>query len=325
MVHGLTEEKTKITLTRITLTLGSLYAENIGKKGTIVISAFTNLEFNIIDTTKSVFFKSNIINGQSDEYEVDCGFWKAKNDRLYMFCNIGENIPAGNYILNPGQTSGITYDDYSINFYQKTTLQFEKKDTNIIDLYSDEQTITLEKDKDIYDLTFKISSYNQEKIMLNYSVFPDCRQESNELLCQVTKNQLESMIMKNESSLAITYISDFGRSEKFPLIPMINVIDNINEKTDVYVGIKRLIENVAEFGTLIAYETNVTNIDNILMDFEAFKLPFSNNIDEDENCDCSFRKYDDTPLLIICFINIEGTNWLKEITEEIIIDEKNIK
>ena len=107
---------------------------------------------------------------------------------------------------------------------------------NIIDLYSDKQTITVEKNKDIYDLKFKISSYNQEPIMLNYLISPDCRQENNELLCQLTKNKLESILVNKESSLIIGYISYIERSNKFPLIPAIDVIYNINEKTDVYVG-----------------------------------------------------------------------------------------
>ena len=50
-----------------------------------------------------------------------------------------------------------------------------------------------------------------------------------------------------------------------------------------------------------------------------------NNNSGEQECSCSFRKYDDTPLLIVCFINNEGTNWLKEITEEKIYDNINIK
>ena len=61
------------------------------------------------------------------------------------------------------------------------------------------------------------------------------------------------------------------------------------------------------------------------MYFDTFKLRFANNNGGDKNCYCGFRKYDDIPLLIICFINNQGTNWLKEITEEIIIDNANIK
>ena len=109
------------------------------------------------------------------------------------------------------------------------------------------------------------------------------------------------------------------------MIPYIDVIYNDIEKINVYVGITKLIENVADHDTPIAYETNITNINNILMDSEAFNLYFMNDNGGEEDCSCSFRKYDAKPLLLVCFVNNEGTNWLKEITQEQIYDDLNIK
>ena len=42
---------------------------------------------------------------------------------------------------------------------------FKKLNKNIVDLYSEEQTIILKEDKEIYDLKFKIVSYNNEKFI----------------------------------------------------------------------------------------------------------------------------------------------------------------
>lgn len=136
---------------------------------------------------------------------------------------------------------------------------------NIIDLYSDKQTINVEKDKENYELKFKISSYNKEPIMLTFLLFPDCSQTNDELICKITKSQLENVLIQNESQLSVFYISYIERSSLFPLIPSIDVTYNNIEKTDVYIGITRLIENVCEYGTAIAYETDVTNINNVKM------------------------------------------------------------
>ena len=54
-----------------------------------------------------------------------------------------------------------------------------------------------------------------------------------------------------------------------------------------------------------------------------FKLPFESN-DRNTNCDCFFRKYDNYPLLIFCQGDIGYEFWLKEIKQEIIIENPNI-
>ena len=39
---------------------------------------------------------------------------------------------------------------------------------------------------------------------------------------------------------------------------------------------------------------------------------------------CSFRKYENSPLLLVCWVK-DGVFWLKEIKEEIILDNINFK
>ena len=48
---------------------------------------------------------------------------------------------------------------------------FKKLNKNIVDLYSEEQTIILKEDKEIYDLKFKIVSYNNEILIINMSYY----------------------------------------------------------------------------------------------------------------------------------------------------------
>ena len=48
------------------------------------------------------------------------------------------------------------------------------------------------------------------------------------------------------------------------------------------------------------------------------------NRDYEANFKCSFRKYENTPLLIVCWTR-DGTFWLKEIKNETILDDVNIK
>ena len=194
-----------------------------------------------------------------------------------------------------------------------------------MDLYSDKQSITVVEGKDTYELRFKIYSYNQDPIFVNYNLLIDCTQENNELVCPITRKQLDAILTKSESGLYICYTSYISEGERFPLIPKIDVIYEATQKTDVYVGITKLIEGVCESDTMIAYKTNVTDIDNVFTDLEDdFQLEFFDGTKTTEQ-NCVFRKYVDNPLLILCFVYNDGTNWLKEITQEKVYNNLNVK
>ena len=65
------------------------------------------------------------------------------DSQVYVFCNIGDDIPAGNYSLNFENISTFSYQYIDITFkqYASDNLNFEKLDKDIIDLYSEQQTI----------------------------------------------------------------------------------------------------------------------------------------------------------------------------------------
>ena len=71
--------------------------------------------------------------------------------------------------------------------------------------------------------------------------------------------------------------------------------NNYNNKIDIYIKITKLLENVADSGTYIAYETNITDISNIETNIEAIKLYFENERSSIKS-ECSLKKYDIYPL-----------------------------
>ena len=122
----------------------------------------------------------------------------------------------------------------------------------------------------------------------------------------------------------------YQKQTKQLLTPVLdnNIIEfqffNWNSKKDyIYVGITKLLENVGEHDTLIAYETNVIDLSKVRTDLESFNLMFESR-DEEKKSSCSFRKYENTPLVVVCWVN-DGVFWLKEIEEEIILNDINIK
>ena len=124
---------------------------------------------------------------------------------------------------------------------------------------------------------------------------------------------------EEQKFLEIEYLNHNYTIKRFPLIPKIDVIyDNI-QKININVLITKLIQNVGEHDTPIAYETNVNDIENIYMDSVDFELTFESE-KEEKKAGCFFRKYDNNPLLLVCFFNRVGEYWLKEITRDIIIE-----
>ena len=72
------------------------------------------------------------------------------------------------------------------------------------------------------------------------------------------------------------------------------------------------MEKTSETETTIAYKTNVTNFDNVQTEYKYFELEFNNSDSGTKPWQCSFRKYDDTPLLFVCFVaGKEGTHWFQ--------------
>ena len=108
-----------------------------------------------------------------------------------IFCNVDENIPSGSYYMNFSQSKPFIYQNYSIVIFQRNEqkLTFENQDSDIPDLYVDNQVIMYEENKDSYELKFKIVSYNKEILMLYYIIL-DCEPNEDELFCHLKKDDL---------------------------------------------------------------------------------------------------------------------------------------
>ena len=167
------------------------YNNEVGKKGTLIFDGgFHANDVDIIDHEKKSYFEIAI----SEKNKTNCGLWIQENRKFLVFCNIDESIPEGEYSLNLDRIS-FNYKEYIINLKASQLFTFKKLNINIIDLYSYKQTIILEENKEIYDLKFKIVSYNNELLIINYRyVLENCKQENNELICPITKSKLEEIL-----------------------------------------------------------------------------------------------------------------------------------
>ena len=297
----------------------------IGKKGAARLTTNFLDEQDLFDKsdieTESVF-STEILDTNQKNYTINCRLWKAENINLIMFCNFDEDIPEGEYSIS-FNNKVINYKDYEININTDADIKIKKIDSNIINLYSDKQVIDVEDGKDSYDLKFKINSYNQEKLFfmkeLIYTYLDKCETVNNELICPISKSKLEEIMSTNEEKFWINYIDNDYNFNKLSTVLEIKVNYNNIKQKDIYVNITKLLVNSTEQDTLIAYETNVTDISKVFTSTESFKMKFGG-----EERNCAFRKYEENPLLMVCWGPKENSH-LDEIVEEKVLNEINIK
>ena len=149
----------------------------------------------------------------------------------------------------------------------------------------------------------------------------NCSEQNNELKCLISKTEVEAIMYNSENDYKIGYFNGTDLVEVIDVIDVYKlfrwkIIYNLEEKTDIYVGITKLLVNSADTDTYITYETNITDFPIIFSDLDLF-LPFNVSEDEDEYQFCGFRKYDGYPLFLICETPEEDINYtLAEITTE---------
>jgi hypothetical protein len=307
------------------------YPTYVGKKGALALTTNFTDENNIFDKLNiesQTKFKTIITSSETKDYEINCRLFKYTEKPLTVFCELDENIPKGDYTINFNNIT-FKYNDKEITINSDEYFDFEKIDFLLPDLYSDIQNITVDKNKKSIELKFKINSYHNETIILfgkdqNSEILDNCKEENNELTCIIQKDILLEIMPNDTSLFNLAYSDNNSYNFQFYLNVEYIIINYYGiEKEDIFVGINKLIENKLGFGDFAIYETNVTNISNFRSGFNSFSLKFEG---VEENY-CFFRKYDDTPVLLLCGIRDYSTNemYLSEIENETIFDHINIK
>ena len=308
------------------ITLNYVVFKEVGIKGTII--AEVDDGFN--STSTALIFNGQIskVQNRSEYVRVGCGFYGVWNPKkYYVFCKVDNKIPSGNYILDFINLPRFIYKNSSIGFknISEENLQFSKVDKNITDLYSGTQNIIIDEITNYYELKFSYVAYNKEELYFNkYMFLKNCDKGSNSITCLVNQNVLLEYLPPNQNSFTISYYNNQSCTiNEFPL-NSINITNNIRYKEDIFVNVENLLTNDIDGKGVIAYKTNVTNISNYYLIDKGFMLTFlkikNNTIDGEIQFECHFLKYDETPLILLCYASEEGTFRLKEIKETIISD-----
>ena len=297
-----------------------------GKYGVIYfVTNYNDTEkniFNINDIEEKTSFNTSFF-AQNNNYDVNCRLWKSITGQIRVFCKfktLQEFQSETSYL----EKSSFLYDKYTI------TITSEILNTKIFQinelipfLYADKQIINIynnEESEQIFNLKFKQENYNNNILILsgkwvNIKMLVECEIKEKELICKISKEDLEGILSENNEGLKLMSYNLIMRTYYFPNVFDI-IINFINyRKQNIYVGITKLLENTYEQSNYIVYETNITSITNLISD--EFNLI--------QDYSCFFKKDSKRPLLILCESSNSGTYSLGEIKKEIILDRINVK
>ena len=301
----------------------------IGKKGTLYYMTDYNDDgtniFNSSDIEEKTSFQTSFIEKDSSkDYNITCRLWKPNHGNLRLFCKLDESLSYGEHFIKINNYT-FNYGNHiiSINFCFDWAL-IEQVDY-LPFLYSNEQIINIDDEKDSYHLIFNIESYDKEMLFVggkffNRKILDNCTIQKKELICEINKEDLIGILPMNGGNLFLYYYWPKNSTiNQYPNV--LNITVNIKnlQKENIYVGINRLLDNELREDNFVPFETNVTNISNLITDGVQC------NMAENENT-CFLRKDPDKPLLLLCTGFIEDDYPLKDlINKEIIFDNINVK
>ena len=297
----------------------------MGQYGTLYFTTnYTDTEniFNISDIEEKTKFEAFVVDDKNNKYQTVCRLWKPENEKIRIICNLDVNMK--NHVQNIKLNDKIfEYEHYDIEIYSETFIIVEQYDYKIPFLYSDKQIINLDNNKEIYDLKFKIDSFDDDSLYLqgiksNYAILDNYEINNKELICHIEKETLESIISNKNEIFKLRTINDNIGIITFNLVLniIINPLDTTKE--DIYLEIKDLLEETIEAGSSFAFTTNITQIS--ILNSYSFNLSFST-----ADKKCYFKKAIIGNLMLICESNKEEIIYLNTIDKEIQLNDIHYK
>ena len=294
----------------------------LSSKGSfMLITNYNDEERNIFkdNIEKSTQFDSEIIIGY-DNFSVNCRLWKVNNENIRIIFKLQRSVSYYSYLTMSLKEVSFNYYQYRITIIPEYKVNINYNSNKIPFLYSPPQIINIDDEHDKYYLNFKVDTYFNELLLLrdnsnNYALLDKCKFDGKVLKCELSKQKLEEQILiLNNKKYNVVAINDNIGIIKFNYIYPININYKNVIKEDIYIQVGKLIGNIATYNLSIGFETNITNIPNLLSD--TFTLNGYN---------CYFRKSKDKPLILYFKIS-SGTyepNW--KIEEEKIFNKIHYK
>ena len=305
----------------------------IGDKGLLYFKTnYSDDVANIFDASdieeKTTFVTT--LHSYNTHNKINCRLWKPLNEKLWLFCKLNESLKNEIEYLQQINAAVFHYKGFTfavVFHFSNRNIIVNTLNVSVPFLYSDKQIIDIKEEIDSYDLKFHIGIYKKEPLCLSLDemkniILQDCKENGKDLICNIKKEKFYEIFTTSGQKFKL-YPCDFSlKIIEFNLVNDIIVNFDSVQKEDIFIGITKLLDNNANLNTYIAYETNITNISDIISD--SFELVFIYRT-FNTRYTCRIKKSIQAPLLIICLMSGKETFYLEEIKKEIILENINVK
>ena len=282
--------------------------KEIGEKGVLVFITDYNDEakqiFNGTDwTEENIEFEAKIRDENNNEYNTKCKLWEPDNDNIRIICKLEENLKQReqNIILE-----GISYDyekkNKTIIITQIESIKVKQLDYPIPFLFSNEQSIEINKENENGTLKFIVESYNNDILYIygeneNYAILDECGINGKFLECELSLEAIDKFLTKKSEQFKVGAMDDNKGLIEFDNILKITINNNYyDNKITINANLTKLVTQNTEINTYFGFETDYIN-ENITLISSIMKI--------DKETDCHFRKYgDEEPLMLLCKTSI---------------------
>ena len=254
-------------------------------------------------------------------YNITCRLWKPKNKNIIIICEGDNTLNLEGQLSIQGffNETAFDFNDYRVIITPDVPLSFQVRNQICPFLYAEQQNINIEENDKEYELIFKIETYNKEPLLisnmdLNFIILDDCSIEKKNLICKLDKNKL--LEQNNNQTFKVYYYDQIYGFPELHLIFGISFNSNI-EKENIYVNITNLLQSNFDYNNYVAYETNVTDISNVITDLFL--------IDSELTIKCFLKKSELSNLLMLCQWNASGNYSLGEIKNQMVLGDIHIK
>ena len=142
------------------------------------------------------------------------------------------------------------------------------------------------------------------------------------MVWKLQKEKIQEIFQKNNMELQLFYFIDYKGGTLFSpsLLPLITISKSEIIRQKIYVKLTKLLNNNYKVGEFLAFETNITDIENIKSDIFNITI-----VDKVNYKVCILWKIVELPLLLLCQLFEEGKHSFGNISQEIDLEDIHTK
>ena len=245
----------------------------VGLNGILCLKTeYSDLKSNLFDPEtieQDTSFKPIYFDDEWNELSLNCRLWMT-SDTMYLFCEHTFNNGYNSIIIS---NTTFTYkSNYSLKIGFNGAITFEQSGIKIPFIYSYEQTINLDESQLSYELKFKIQTYNNEILFINgtgynYAILDDCQENNKELICKMSREKIEEILILNNESFTIGAMNDDWGLVMFDCVSKVIILYQNVTKEDIFINFEKVVGGITEVHTPFAVESNVSEIPNFVSGF----------------------------------------------------------